>query len=871
MTTTEWTAGPIPSPFRRDQDIQEQQGPEESLDRDVERPAILVDDIVEPEHELPAAVEDDATPAWSLSEEWSPTEGMQGRSLEEEDEPDPRFEGLTYVEPEYAEPEYQAPEFTEPEDKGLAEAARSDLVDEISFEENTELDPVLFDVEGDEFELDVSPYDRELTELVERQAPEVLAGVDVPALPELEKPRPGADQERCRERWFTFHDALPKAIQDALAGRQFPLAVGLAIHHGLRDITDLTEMVFLAWYGRERGYCRLRKNEDAYIQIWRDIRKTMVRPRLALPSPPIPQRGGVACVSRGERRLAVPKPDRGGVDLTGRYEQHTGGTQARPANPAFTLRVNQAGRHLECVLSAVLPARERAKSRDVYRLFGDLQADGSFSLFNRTKPDWYGRLRRNERTKQLVVDGAGLVGGATADPLRLVAAGPTLMEQGLASLPAGNELVRRYEWYPLTQPQLAHLFEHLRAERVQPFLERYFSVEAGSRVTQREALNKAALHLERYLREVFADPRYGIHPIDVPLARFYARMLLTANQWTFKRSQRSELDWIQIMLCVVARDEGWGRLELIRKYLGISDQVCRRAAAGDGEHQYKVTLQVSGVAPFIHVYRGTVTIEKTSQPRWPKPEVFDITYGGLSAVPTFKVEEALTGTASSHFEWQPPDFPGTIMMAGGEASYGVSAQAGFMHIHGSGYLPTLEVLFASAGLDPGAVKPELKPSVNLSGSWGKIHPKPIPVVDYTTSTVKTDYTVTYRLTEDAHFCLDSALLTEDARQALRIMCANELVALMSPASRLTILGHTDRSAAKDYNLTLSALRAENTYQAIQDILGDKLRIHQAQVLRSGRGESLAEKDGRPDGERNPKYRRVDVILNARLVLTLKAE
>jgi outer membrane protein OmpA-like peptidoglycan-associated protein len=73
-----------------------------------------------------------------------------------------------------------------------------------------------------------------------------------------------------------------------------------------------------------------------------------------------------------------------------------------------------------------------------------------------------------------------------------------------------------------------------------------------------------------------------------------------------------------------------------------------------------------------------------------------------------------------------------------------------------------------------------------------------------------------------------------------------------------------------YNETLSALRAKNTLQAIKDNLETKFAILDNQVKALGHGEREAKKDRRPDDEVNPKYRRVDVILNARLVLTLKA-
>jgi hypothetical protein len=154
----------------------------------------------------------------------------------------------------------------------------------------------------------------------------------------LPAPRPDPKQEQCRQQWEKIHDRLPEAVQTALGQGNYPLAIGLAIHSGIRDASLLTNMVFFTWQGPRRGYCRLASTEKDYIFIWNDIMKTMVRPRLAVPSPPVPQAGGIVCVARQDRHLAKPAPDNPAVDLTGRYEQRT----PAGSTPAFTFRLNQA-------------------------------------------------------------------------------------------------------------------------------------------------------------------------------------------------------------------------------------------------------------------------------------------------------------------------------------------------------------------------------------------------------------------------------------------------------------------------------------------------------------------------------------------------
>ncbi len=129
----------------------------------------------------------------------------------------------------------------------------------------------------------------------------------------------------------------------------------------------------------------------------------------------------------------------------------------------------------------------------------------------------------------------------------------------------------------------------------------------------------------------------------------------------------------------------------------------------------------------------------------------------------------------------------------------------------------------------------------------------------------------YSLTDYVHFCFNSALLTEDGRQALRIMCANELTALMSPDSAIRIIAHTDRVGKPKDNYALSALRAANTLVALEDILGNRFRIPKSNQKLEGKGEREAEKAGHAPNKPNADDRRVDIYINGRSVISLNAE
>jgi outer membrane protein OmpA-like peptidoglycan-associated protein len=181
----------------------------------------------------------------------------------------------------------------------------------------------------------------------------------------------------------------------------------------------------------------------------------------------------------------------------------------------------------------------------------------------------------------------------------------------------------------------------------------------------------------------------------------------------------------------------------------------------------------------------------------------------------------------------------------------------------------MQVTFTSTSLDPRAPDTNGKPrklelSLSLAGAMGKISSKRLPDLDFSSPAIKDYQASSFGLQHDVHFCLDSALLTEDARQALRIMLATELPAFESKTSHVTVFGHTDRVASDAYNLRLSELRAKNVEQAIKDVLGTRLA---APIFAKGLGEVSARLD---PADIHPPSRRVDVLVNARLVLSLRA-
>ncbi len=710
-----------------------------------------------------------------------------------------------------------------------------------------------------------------------------------PAAVEDREREVSAAQKECRKRWDEFRKTLPESARKALDALDFEFAVAAAVHHGLRDINKLTDMVFYAKYGQVHGYCPIKKGTripgggDLYSTQWIQLRDTFVLPALARPIPPVAQQGGVVCTVRAVKK-AQPQADQPPIDLTGRYEY----TQGAPAEH-FVFRINQAGRHVEGFQVNVLYPNDARAGRDLWFLHGDLQKDGSCTLFSRKNPKLFWKIVPSGN--QLRIEGMG-----KTSPLTAVSDAPTLMEQALRHLGAAD-LIRRSEWFPLTKPQIEHLVASLQPDKINPLLKNFFDQDGGDTVAERNYRYAAADRFDTYIQKVFDDPRRGIHRHDLVLATHYARALLSRSRWRLGYT-RSHLDWIQFMVSRIARD---GRdLPYLPKYLGLAADPALAVGRNTALHKYRVTLSLKGVGFLVHYWRGTITVEKIGgDNQWSKPERYNVWLLAVESGMTLKLGDSLTAEGETSFDWKPPDFPGRISMAKAEAGVAVgpvkgAAQAGFLHIYGRGHLPPLAVYFKQlfdvsqeVAFDKKEGKRLPRPkgidvSVGPGGAWGNIGDKSFPDVDYASDPEQTDYTVAYAMQGDVHFCLDSALLTEPARQALRIVCANELPAFMSSTSSLTIEGHTDRSDPKrdrprkeaereKYNNVLSELRAQNVLQAIKDILGARFAIPSTKIRIVGRGESEAKKDGRPDGEVNPHYRRVDVFLNTRLILRLRAQ
>jgi outer membrane protein OmpA-like peptidoglycan-associated protein len=712
-------------------------------------------------------------------------------------------------------------------------------------------------------------------------------------------------EKRCREQWLKWLATLPAPVQEASRqvknlDDQDPLMLR-AIQHGIRDPDYLARLAFYS-LGRF-GYC---PPKGSGLESWRQYR-LRAKALLKVPVPTAPDIGPRSCVGRGENKRDAARPDAPALDITGRYYFW------QDRKPFATVLINQAGRRITMRATLLLGAGDRQPSsnqlypdRPYKEYEGDLQADGTFRFFNRDKLTEQGTIFRKDNRLLFRMDrtSSGPMPGASGIALVRMENRPTLLAPPLdlvSSVKQGpllGKVLKRHELYPLAPGQIRQIREVVKKSLMDARIGPFFQTSD----------HKKKYHLWSLLVQQLAKLAKEFHPSDLPLVRLYAREELTFNKLTSNRNvRRSHLDWIQMMTDFVRSEIQPGTYDYADYYKTLADYLGIRLLGQRYQekppHTYQVTIQLSGGALYVGMYWGHIRIEKTSEPKWPEPKTFPLDLSGVVASigPDVKFGGNFTGIAQSYLPWTPNDIPGSVRMfrAAADAGMGLaSAQAGFMHILGDGALNPLDVFFQDANLgapDPAKVGEEgikekieekidkfkikkkakvtpkglIKPDLTVSALFGSIGGsfwmvQKLPVIDASTPVAvqKVDVDATGR--QRIHFCFASAVLTGAGRDSLRQLCADYLPLFLNPQTQLVVVGHADSVGTAGYNLALSRNRAENTVQAIRDILGSKFRVKHLAIPVSELVARLGGRNEQPD----PRFRRVDVFLNGHLVLTL---
>lgn len=577
-------------------------------------------------------------------------------------------------------------------------------------------------------------------------------------------------------------------------------------------------------------------------------------PRTKAPRKNVPARQVEISVGKTERLLAPPNPDAPGMDLTGRYERD---------DAQATLQVNQAGRGMVCWLVDY-------KTKALTKLEG-IQLGGQLFSLNREFGDTEVARLSPLFPNALIFDQAG-----SKSLFKKVGNGPTLSDFALLMLPtAQRAIATRQEHFPLTTEDKRRIRAALQDTVLSPLIEAWLNAPNDPDVATRLKRGQLAEVIDDHVGKLFA----GINADDHPLAEELAQQLLMAQTLTHDGDTRSLLDWLQN---ITTRSEQErlgpvGEMNHLIQHLKLSPR-------GTGQHFYALTLSVIGPSGDFGVglggFIGSLEVSETNEAGdqvLRNIGTFSLVLGQVGLGPSVGVSIGFstTGSGQSPYVWQASNFPGTFTMI--DLGAGVSSPvpippdklrtagsvASAMFLRGNGELPEMIVDFAGFsqqfGIGAGGA---------ISGAVGYIFSAPsAPSARPGFHKVEQNYTTAHRAETQVHFKLGSALLTDEARQLLRLLCANELVAFTSPGSQLTINSHADRVDSDTRNLELSDLRAKNTRQALQDIIGDTF-VPNARVLLRGLGEQGAKEAGDKDHTPNPVRRKSEVVVNSRLVVTL---
>lgn len=582
--------------------------------------------------------------------------------------------------------------------------------------------------------------------------------------------------------------------------------------------------------------------------------KPYAYPRTSAPATKAPSPRVEMSLGKAERKLAPPKPDAPSLALMGRYEGDGGLT---------TLQVNQAGRGVVCWLVDY-------KTKALTKFEGIESSPQSIDLnveFSESKAGQLSQVLANELILNV---------GKSTSLFRLVGKGPVLSDSALLMLPPEAKLrATRQERFPLIFADKQRIRRAVSAATLTPMIEAWLNAPNDPDAATRFKRGQLAEVLDNHIGALFDS----LHPSDHPLAEELAQQELMAQELTHDGEVRSLLDWLQT---ITTRSEAerlgpTGEMNRLEQHLKLTK-------TGVGRHFYKLTLSVLGPSGDFGVglggFLGSLEVNETNEAGDSvvrRVGTFTLIMGQASLGPSAGVSIGFTttGSAESHYVWRASNIPGSFRMV--DVGVGVSSPVpvppsisgsafsvtSVMFLIGNGELPQLVVDFGGFSQQFGAGA-----GAAISGALGYIFsavnpPKVAPG----SHRVEQNYTTERKAETQVHFKLGSALLTDEGRQLLRLLCANELAAFGSPGSQLTINSHADRIDTQERNLELSDMRAKNTRQAMRDILGNNL-LPDARVALRGLGEQGAIEAGDQNHTANPARRKSEVVINSRLVLSL---
>jgi outer membrane protein OmpA-like peptidoglycan-associated protein len=570
-------------------------------------------------------------------------------------------------------------------------------------------------------------------------------------------------------------------------------------------------------------------------------------------------------------RLDPNAPEETYIDATGHYEAiYPGG------NNRITVQINQAGYHIEGWWQRRLYSENSGQRLEIGRIVGDLSLNEPESVAFRyqrfvgrgtptngsltvTKSGTNVQMSMYEGDGSIITDDKGVAQlQGWSHQFTRTSTESHLSDEAIQAVPDEvRSLVQASENAPLDTSEEKRIADGCK--QILSFIQEYLDAT-------RESVVRASI--ASGMNEYINNKLMGTYaPAQMPLVIRRIREFLVNPTLASGSVTRPYWDWLQV---IVSSQPSYTKD--IQKRLDMSP--AGPTGPDAPQHRYRWMFSTVGLSPDLLVgiggFLGVFVIEKLAPDQWTTKyfTVMGNVSGGLSAGVTVG-QTTDWDYFETPFAWTTGNFRGAYAISG--TSGGAAAVAGpgytavaFVNFYGDGTFPVLSGdasgLAAIYGLVAGATL-----GITSGYLWGGQEEAIRSAAVQKSVTGQSDY----KTSAEVHFVVDDPSLTNEGHDAIRQMCALHRAALENPNSTLAIDGYTSTTGTVERNQLLSTLRAQNTFQAIHDILGSTLAIPDAQIHVEGHGKTSALQAGEPDNTENPIWRKVEVQLNGQVVLTLR--
>ncbi|MBX7432776.1 OmpA family protein [Mycobacterium sp. Y57] len=564
----------------------------------------------------------------------------------------------------------------------------------------------------------------------------------------------------------------------------------------------------------------------------------------------------------GAESIALPETTP--LNITGSYEAIDPGAYNRT-----TLQFNQAGYHLEGWYQnreSLTFAGRQTQSMTQRRITADLVGqEGGKTQFRYHKYDsatgryvssGFLTVREGSKGSPLLT----MSSGGWSHEFEQVSTAPRPPQEAIDALPDGvREIIAAGVAAPLDREEHENLNHNL--EILERRIRDYWTEDSDIvRIAP-------ASHADDCLAKIFAMHAHE----QRPLVRRLVMEKLMCDLYTHEGNQKSYWNWLQLL--VIGHPEF---TRDVQSLLGF-----RSDGGTDQMRTYRYAINLWGFSGDLlagaGLMEGTFEIEylgdgpdaaDNTEPVWRRELGMGIVQFSLGASGGFTTNLITPwSTFETPYPWDPQNFNGPFLITGVQASASVGAGGGgsaaMMTVWGDGSLPPLPLpgfgALAEVGMHAG---------IEAGGTAGWIGGTDDEIRANLTPPPEVRGEAAFTASEAIHFGIDDPLLSAEGIAEVRRISALHLSTLESSNTNMRIDGYASTTGTDEHNMQLSLSRSQNVLQQIKDVVPG-FAVPDEQITVTGHGETSARESGEQDQTENVAWRRVDIALNGRIVLSLR--